>query len=266
MGLRVCAAVLALAGALAARGQDVPALPVGATAKATTRADAPATFVFEAPSAGLITAAVQAEGEGDLVLFVCDDDGQPLPDLVDDAGQPFPGGRSDKDLLGSRGVEALTLLAPGAGRYLVVVEVTGAPEAPFTITGAFAPLPGLARPSDPDARPSGANATSVGLVRIEGAVAPKDGDLRDWFAVRCERAGKLGVVLRASEGDLRLDAFAPGSVRTPVATSDDDEQGTPGNESVSLPVQQGQVVLVRVAAVFANADRIPYRLIAAVTD
>lgn len=267
----VWAAPVVVLLALAARGEDPPPLPIGATAGAVARKDAPAVFRFDAPSAGLITAAVQVEGAApaDLVLFVCDDEGQPLPDVLDPSGQPFPGGRSDRDLLGSRGTEALTLLAPEAGRYVVIVEVVGAPEAAFTITGAFAPMPGLARrASDPDERPSGATEIAVtGQVQQrEDSLTPKEGDLRDWFLLRCQRAGTLRVVVRARDGDLRLDAHAPANLRTAVATSDDDEQGVAGNESVAIPVQADQVVLVRVAAVFASADKIPYRLVVAITD
>lgn len=263
------ALVVCLTAAVVAHGQDAPSLPIGVTGRGSARREAPASYWFEAPSAGLLTAAVQAEGDVDLVLFVCDADGQPLPDLAGDSGQPFPGGRSDKDLLGSRGVEALTLLAPAAGRYVVVVEVAGAAQVRFTISGAFAPLPGLVRPDDPDGRPSGATALSVDgqAKQLEGVLTPREHDLRDWFALRCERAGTLGVVLRASDGDLRLDAFNPGSLRTALLSSDDDEQGVPGNESLSVAaVQPGQVVLVRVSAVFSNADRITYRLVTAITD
>ncbi|MCO5169433.1 MAG: hypothetical protein M9894_24070 [Planctomycetes bacterium] len=252
---------------LAAAQEPTLALPIGEPRRAATRADGPATLWFVAPAAGLLTVVVQAEGEGDLVLFLCDEEGQPLPDLLSDDGQPFPGGRSDRDLLGAKGVEALTLLLPGPGRYAAVVEVSGAAEARFMISAGFAPMPGLARPADPDGRPSGARAFGVGAqtLELDDAVAPREHDLRDWFAVRCERAGTLRVVLRAADGDLRLDAFAPGRLRAPLAASDDDEHGVPGNESLTLKVQEGQVVLVRVAAVFVAADRIPYRLMLAIT-
>lgn len=268
-GLVVAASLVGFAAlpARAAAQELPPDLPIGAARRATVKADAPAIFPFEAPGAGLLTVVVQAEGEGDLVLFLCDDEGQPLPDLLDPDGQPFPGGRSDRDLLGARGTEALTLLLPAAGRYAAVVEVNGSAEARFVISGAFAPTPGLARPADPDGRPSGARALTVGgqAVTVEDAVSPREHDHRDWFALRCERAGTLRVVVRAADGDLRLDAFAPGRLRAPLASSDDDELGVPGNESVSLAVQEGQVVLVRVAAVFAAAERIPYRLLVAIT-
>lgn len=262
------AALLVLLGALLVRAEEPPAVPLGVTTKGSARQDAPAVYRFDAPSAGLITACVQADGGSDLVLFVCDDDGQPLPDVAGATGQPFPGGRSDGDLLGSRGVEALTLLAPGPGRYLIVVEVVGAPAASFSISAAFAPMPGLARPDDPDGRPNGAPQVEVGGQprQVEGLLSPADHDLRDWLSLRCQRAGTLRVVVRAPDGDLRLDAHRPGNLRTAVAVSDDDELGVAGNESVSVPVQQGQVVLVRVAAVFAGADKIHYRVIVAVTD
>lgn len=268
---RVSLALLLCAGLLGpARAQEpeVPALPIGASAEGTTRSDAPASYGFDAPSAGVITVLVQVQGAGDLVLFVCDEDGEPLLDLLEEAGQPFPGARSDKDLLGSKGVEVLTLLVPWAGRYSAVVEVTGAPEARFTISGAFAPAPGLARRPD----------TSAGRVRdavpipltgpvaqLETTLTPKTHDHRDWFLLRCERAGKLRVVVRAADGDLRLDAFAPGQLRAPKASADGDELGVAGNEALLLDVQAGQVVLVRVGAVFAHADRINYRLIVAIT-
>ncbi len=71
-------------------------------------------------------------------------------------------------------------------------------------------------------------------------------------------------MVRAPEGDLRLDAFVRPNVRTPVQQSDDDQGGIPGNESVARPVREGDVVLVRVSAVFLQGDRSAYRLLTAV--
>src|SRR5690606_19768280 len=121
---------------------------------------------------------------------------------------------------------------------------------------------------DPDGRPGGARQVEVGgePQQLEGVLSPTNHDLRDWLSLRCQRAGTLRVVVRAPDGDLRLDAHGPDDLRTPVAASDDDELGVPGNEAVSLPVQQGQVVLVRVAAVFGGADKIHYKVLVAVTD
>jgi hypothetical protein len=266
LALLLCASAFGLARA---QEPEVPALPIGASARGVTRKDAPAAFRFEAPSAGVITVLVQVEREGDLVLFVCDDDGEPLANLLDESGQAFPGARCDRDLLGSKGVETLTILLPSAGRYAAIVEVADLPEARFSISGAFAPAPELVRKPDPRAaRARDAVVVPVGNnpTQAETTITPKEHDLRDWFSIRCERAGKLRVVLRAADGDLRLDVFAPGRLRAALASSDGDEQGVAGNESLTIDVQEGQVVLVRVGAVFVSADRIGYRLVAAITD
>jgi hypothetical protein len=249
----------ALPGAVG--GQDAPPpLPLGAGADATARAGAPATFAFDAPGPGLLSAVAAVSGDADLVLSLCDEDGQPLADTCEPNGQPNPGARSDHDLLGSRGLEVATAPVPGVGRYLVVVEVAGDGEARLHLSASFAPAPALARPDDPDGRPGAARGLDAG-VDVEDAVAPKEGDLRDWFAVRCPGAGALSVVTRAPAGDLRLDAYSAGQYRTPAVSSDDDEQGVAGDESVTVKVEGPGLVLVRVAAVFVASDRVPYRLL-----
>lgn len=260
----VCGALLLLAAAAAAQ-DGPPPLPLGVSAKGQARKDAPAAYVVEAKEAGVLTVVTTGEGEADLTVSVCDAEGQVLPDYLDDTGQLHPGARADGDLLGGRGNEAVTALLPAAGRYLVVVEVAQ-PEGRFTLAGSFAPAPALARPADPDGRPGAAAALQAGAqtVQVDETVTPRDGDLRDWFAVKAARAGVLTVVVRAPEGDLRLEAFLPAELRRPVQQSDDDEQGVPGNESVALPVKEGDVVLVRVSAVFLHGDRAAYRLVTAV--
>lgn len=266
-----CLALLLWAGVFGpARAQEpeAVALPVGASAQGVARKAAPATYRFDAPSAGLLTVLVHVDGAADLILFICDEDGEPLADWIDPSGQAFPGARCDRDLLASKGVETLTMLVPSTGRYTAVVEVSDLPEARFSISGGFAPAPELARKPDPRAgRVRDAVVVPLGdqLTQAETTLTPKEHDLRDWFSIHCERAGKLRVVVRATEGDLRLDVFAPGRLRAPQASADADEQGVPGNESLTIDVQQGQVVLVRVGAVFVHADRISYRLVTAIT-
>jgi hypothetical protein len=252
--------VLSLVAAVAL-AQDGASLVMGAPLKGRTRKDAPAVYWYDAPGPGVLTLFVTAEGDGDLVLAAVDEDLQPLSMALEDSGQTSPGGRSDRDLMGSRGVEAVVAVVAGAQRCGALVEVLEPAEGRFTLTASFAPAPALARAPDPDGRPRAANPIVAGA-EVEELLTPRDNDLRDWFAVRCERAGTLSVITRAAEGDLRLDAYAAGQFTTPLISSDDDEQGVAGNESVNISeLKAGDIVLVRVSAVFHHADRIPYRLV-----
>lgn len=264
--MRLRAALLVLAATTAVAQDGPPPLPLGAPVKGVATKAAPATFVVEAKSAGVVTTVVTGEGDADLVVYVCDDEGQPLPEYLDGAGQLNPGARADRDVLGARGTEALAALVPAPGRYLVVVEAADGADGRFSISGSFTLSPALARPADADGRPGAAVALTAGaqLVEVSDKVDPRENDVRDWFAVRAARAGTLSVVLRAPEGDLRLDAYARSNLRAPVQQSDDDQQGIAGNESISVTVKEGDVVLVRVSAVFLHADRAAYRLATAV--
>ena len=149
--LPVCAAavvVLLLGTGLAV--QATP-LPIGKVESGLTTSEKPAVFEFNAASAGLLSVAVQ--GDGDIALMVVDEDGQAVPD-----------GSSDRDLNGSSGAEQVLVTITEAGTYRVQVKLLDG-QGKFQIGAAWIPFPARARPSDPDKRPATARAPGPAAAR-----------------------------------------------------------------------------------------------------
>lgn len=253
---RACpsSALLLLTLTALATGQEKPPapgpqkLPVGAAGKGAAKADAPAIFTFEADQPGVLTIVVRAEGPGDLVIMVTDEDGQPIAD-----------GKGDRDVGGTRGAEQHAATLPWAGKFLVRIEAPAFDELPFTIAAGWLPLPLVAGKQDPDGRPRAAATLELGKARNDDLSASQ-GDLWDWYAIRCPDAGTLTVIVRSSEGDLVLEAYAEGSFREPLTRSDGDLQGVAGNEQVILDVKAGTTIYVRVALATSESASGPYKL------
>jgi hypothetical protein len=248
--------LLALACAAPSSAQAQPErtpLTMGTPTKGSCASEAPAIFTANLASAGLLAVVLTADTtESDLVLLVCDEDGQLLNS---DA-------RSDRDLQGNRGFETVAPMILEAGNYLVIVEhSSGEGKATFKLSAAFAAAPAFTPGTpDPDGRPTRANAVTVGKP-LDDSLG--EGDTWDWFAVRCEAAGTLTILTKAPNGDLKLEAYNEGNYRASVAQSDQDLQGTKGNESLNLEVEAGQTVYVRVATFFSGSEAVPYRLVTA---
>jgi hypothetical protein len=205
-------------------------------------------YTVKVPSAGALT--LVAHGEGGLFLLVTDEDGQALGD-----GQISPSNEAGQVL----GTVALT----AAGSYRVVVEDYGAGSGSrYGLAASFLAFPPLAREPDPDGRPSQARPITIG----EGVDATMDssaGDLRDWYVMTAPSAGTFTVVTRGpadTMDDLVLEAFLEGDFATPVQRSDDDHQGNRSSESVSVSVNAGQVMHVRVTSRYSAGESSPYRL------
>jgi hypothetical protein len=251
MMLSSCRSVLItviLCGAAAAARAQTP-LPTGTPQKATVESNTPAEFTLAAKTAGVVVVAVQ--GDGDLALQVTDEDGQALPD-----------GSADRDLNGSEGTEMLSMIIPEPGSYRVRVRLQGSGSASFQIAGSWTPFPPFAQAStDPDRRPSQARSAAVGKP-IEDGLNSKTGDNWDWFVMKIAQAGTLVVLTRrVGEGDtdLVLEAFTGGNFAQAVQRSDQDLQGNNANESVTLNVEAGQLVHIKVASTFSGANT-RYRL------
>jgi hypothetical protein len=115
--------------------------------------------------------------------------------------------------------------------------------------------------SDPDRRPSTAKSAQVGKA-LEDQLDSKTGDSWDWYVMKSAQAGTLVIVTRrVGEGDtdLVLEAYLDGNFAQPAQRSDQDLQGNNASESVTLQVNAGQVVHVKVSANFSNAST-KYRL------
>lgn len=241
------ASLLVFALASPALGQAP--LPLGAPQPGKLPAGGVAEYTVVAKTAGVIVAAVQ--GDGDLVLQVTDADGQQLPE-----------GNSDRDLNGSEGTELVSTMIPEPGTYKVRVRANGGAAATFSISGSWMSFPPFAMAStDPDRRPSGAKPAQVGKA-LEDSLNSESGDSWDWFVLKPGQAGTLVVVTRRlgdGDTDLVLEAYLDGNFAQAVQRSDQDLQGNNANESVTLNVEAGQQVHIKVATNFSNANT-KYRL------
>jgi hypothetical protein len=71
----------------------------------------------------------------------------------------------------------------------------------------------------------------------------------------------LTVLTRTSEeGDLRLEVYAEGAYEEPEDSSDQDMDGVMGNESLTIDVDAGEVVLIRVLGGLMLQDSVRYRI------
>lgn len=225
-------------------------LPIGSTTLGTTSTGAVASYEFNAPSAGVLTVAVRATSETDLVLLVTDTDGQALSD-----------GQSDQDLGGDSGAEQLAITLPRAGKYSVRVRPFSTSLGEFRIGASWLEFPELERPADPDGSPSTASPMAVGE-GINDTIDPSAGDHWDWFSIQIGQSGQLRVATRAREGDLVLESFNEGEFAEPVERSDQDLQEVAGNEAIVLVVTAGQTLYFKVSAFSSTSEAIAYQLTA----
>lgn len=245
--------VLALMGAILlptqqASGQTAGGLEPGSVIQGSTSYDGASIYGFEASAAGVLTIVVRSSDGDDVFLLVTDADGQPLPS-----------GRSDQDLGGDAGAEQFAVTLPRAGSYQVRVETYSETQAPFKIGVSWLPFPDLTVPPDPDGSPGSAASLSIGQATREDELNGPAGDYWDWFVLKADKAGTLTVATRADEGDLILEAFEPGMFAEAMERSDQDLQGSGGNEALTLIVETGDEFFFKVSA-FSEGASVPYRL------
>jgi hypothetical protein len=224
--------------------QQTSPLPIGKIESGTTSSEKPTTYEFKAATAGVLSIALQ--GDGDLAIVVMDSDGQPVQD-----------GSSDRDMYGSSGTEQMLVTIPEPGTYRVAVRLLdGAGK--FQIGGSWIPFPARARPSDPDKRPASARALEAGRTH-EDSLDTANGDAWDWFVYTPKTAGTLTIILRPIAGgesqiDLQLEVFLGGNdFSQPTMRSDQDLQDNPANESVTVEVAAGQKVYAKVSGATGSA-------------
>jgi len=224
------------------------ALPIGSTTQGTL-AEGEARFVYAAKEAGFLTVVVRAQAGEDLSLAILDEEGQTLAD-----------GLSDSDVGGDVGAEQLVVVLPGAGSVQIRVRSFMDDRGGFHIGGSFLASKLVASPPDPDGRPSRATELSVGATH-EASLDSDAGDVADWYRIKVEKAGVLTVLTRTDEeGDLRLEVYAEGAYEEPEDSSDQDMDGVMGNESLTIDVDAGEVVLIRVLGGFLRQDSVSYRI------
>jgi hypothetical protein len=185
------------------------------------------------------------------VLIAADEDGQPVQD-----------GRSDRDLNGSSGTEQLAVTLTEPGNYQVIVRRQGGgSESTFQIAAAWLPFPAFARAaSDPDRRPGQARALKVGQA-LEDGLDRDGGDAWDWYVFKVAEAGTLVVVTRpvgSETPDIVLEAFTGNSYSQADDRSDQDMQGSSAQESVSINVNTGATVYVKVSTISSQSGK--YRI------
>jgi len=246
LSIRVASVLVALVvGSPTAFAQT--ALPTGSQ-KAAIASDKPAEYTFAAKTAGVLTIAIN--GEGDLAFAVTDADGQTLPD-----------GSIDRDMNGNSGLEMASVLIPEPGSYRVRVRLQGGSSSSFQISTSWLSFPALARENtDADSKPSGAGRLEVAKPH-EDSLASDDGDAWDWFLFQAPESGTLVIVTRAigETADLVLEAFLDGKFGESVERSDQDLQGDSANESVTVSVTKGQMVHVKVSGAFGRPS-VKYRI------
>lgn len=240
-GLFGTIAVLATAASLAAAQAPAP-LPLGTTLNGQVSNAAPTVYGIEVPTAGVLSIAVL--GDADLTLTVMDGDGQVVPE-----------GSTDRDLFGSSGTEQLMVTLAEPGEYRIQVKLLDSGTARFEIGTSWIPMAALARPSDPDRRPSTATPLEVGRSH-EDSLASASGDHWDWFVFTPATAGSLTVILRPTGEtvDLVLEMYAADDLSEPVLRSDQDLQDNTANESGTLDVQANNRVFVKVLGAGSNTN------------
>jgi len=254
IGRRLLQAVIVAGGVLWMQAVATPdlhaqRLPIGSVTGGTTSSGNTASFQFRAETAGILTVAVRSTDETDLVLVVTDADGQVLPE-----------GRSDQDLDGDSGAEQFAVTLPRPAVYYVRVEPFSSGLASFRIGASWLGFPDLEQPGDVDGTPSTARSITIQQDPIMDRLDPTSGDHWDWYALRADRAGMLTVATRAADGDLVLEAFNEGEFGDSVERSDQDLQGTSGNEALTLFVSPGQTLYFKVSMYGSPDSPISYRL------
>lgn len=232
--LAAATALCASTGFARQAGKGLP-LPIGKSEAGTATNDAAGVYTFTATTAGVLSIAVQ--GNGDLALRMIDEDDQPVPD-----------GSTDGDRFGSVGTEMLivTLTEPGVYRVHVRMQESGMSK--FQIGASWIPFPGLAQPSDPDRRPAQARVVDIGKSYEDSLGAPAS-DRWDWFAFVPKTAGTLTIITRPiadSKVDLALEVYTASDLSQAIAKSDQDLQGSEANESATIDVTAGQRIVVKV--------------------
>jgi hypothetical protein len=236
---------VALAGVVSL-AQQPAALPIGKTDAGQATSEKPAVFEFKAATAGVLTVAVQ--GDGDLALNITDQDGQAVAE-----------GSADRDLYGSSGTEQVMVTITEPGAYRVHVRLLDG-QGKFQIGASWISFPARARPSDPDKRPANARPIDAGR-NVEDSLDPGAGDGWDWFVFTPKTAGTLTVIVRpVGEGqlDLQLEIYTTTDFSNATVRSDQDLQGNAANESGTVDVTAGQKVHVKVTSLNSAAGK--YRI------
>ncbi len=201
-------------------------LPVGEMTAAQMVSGDGATFRFVAETSGLLTILIHGE-EIDLFIEVSDAVGQ----LVED-------GRVDFDLFGNAGTEHFSRALRRPGEYLIRVGSFMSELGEFTIGASWLPAAAIEVPPDPDGAPDTATALVPGTP-IQDTLDPSTGDGSDWYFVEAT-ADIVLTVITEGEDDVFLEAYDADDFSNYMDRSDQDLQGSGGNESVTVRLRAGE--------------------------
>ncbi|MFT6146275.1 MAG: hypothetical protein ACJAZO_004967 [Myxococcota bacterium] len=209
-------------------------LPLG-QAVVSDIAEGPRSFTIDITEPGILSVAVRAHDELDLVIDVLDEDGQPVQN-----------GHADDDIGDDRGAEQLASSLPWVGTYTVrVSELRKLGGGSFHLSASFAPMPSVALPDLPYRRPS--RALVVARQQTESATLNSNEDATfHWLRVDPDVNGTLVVSLTADHGDLVLEQFLESDFTEPTEVSDQDREGRLANEQLSVKGKVGTPLWFRV--------------------
>jgi hypothetical protein len=166
---------------------------------------------------------------------------------------------SDDDSAGFRGAEQAAFVIPRAGTYEVRVETYSASSTACTVGASWLPMLELAEaPREADDRPDGAVAMGLGGTTQQQLHAA-GGDREAWHRLVPAKAGRLAVST-TGQADLRLEMFDEGLYDSALEYSDQDLDGSLGNEAITIPVEAGRAYYPRVSPITSSQDVLPYEL------
>ncbi len=209
-------------------------LPLG-HAVVSDIADGPRLFTIDIAEPGILSVAVRAHDELDLVIDVLDVDGQPVQN-----------GHADEDIGDDRGAEQLASSLPWSGTYTVrISELRKLGGGSFNLSASFAPMPSVGLPDLPYRRPS--RALVVRRQQTETATLNSNEDVTfHWVRVDPDVDGTFVVSLTADHGDLVLEQFLEEDFTEPTEVSDQDRDGRLANEQLTVKGSVGTPLWFRV--------------------
>ncbi|XAM00619.1 hypothetical protein OT109_04350 [Phycisphaeraceae bacterium D3-23] len=214
----------------------LPELEMCAVTDGVTRDADPSSYRYEAEGPGLLTVAVRAKNRDDMTIEVYNARGHQLA-------------RCDIDFGGNTGAEHLAVPLPEAGAYRVVVEPLGSGGA-FWIGSSFLAFEALEAmaPVTPD------DATEITPGQAQEATIAAAGPTEQWFTFTAPTEGLLIFNTATNNGDLVIESYADGDFENYFDYSDQDRNGSTGNERILVDMAEGQVIYMKVRPLSTGRD------------
>lgn len=210
-----------------------PALVIGSAIDGNTSNNAHANYSFRAAGPGLLTVVARSKSRGtDLAMQLYGPDGSSMNN-----------GYCDIDFNGDTGAEHYTLLIPGAGIYRLEVQPLGSGGA-FWIGASWIDYEGAAAAMP--AKPTEATDLTPGAAQtcnINGQNPPNA-----WFKYTAEVEGFMLVETSApGDPDLVMELYTEEfGFQDSIEYSDQDRRGNVSNEQISVELQPGQTVYIKI--------------------